>query len=224
MEEPFPSKREEPFPSKREIITLTREEEETRRLGVIRNVILEMFKSRNYSSKEEEVDPDKFRNNFNNDPIRARMETALIAFDQESKVEVMFCSVVKLTVSKLNEILHEMRKKEINHLILILQSQPTSSVRSVWASIAPQIQLEMFHESELTYNPLKHILSPKYIVLDEKEKEEVLDHYKVLENNIPKQSTTDAVSRFLGLKAGTMCRVIRRSDTAGLYESYRIVV
>jgi len=74
------------------------------------------------------------------------------------------------------------------------------------------------------FNILKHELVPEHIILNEEEKNELLEKYKIKPENLPKILTNDPVAKALDAKEGDILKIIRKSKTAGTSLYYRIVV
>ena len=70
----------------------------------------------------------------------------------------------------------------------------------------------------------KHILIPKHIKLNEKEKQKLLEQYNISLNKLPKMPKTDAAIAFLNTKPGDVIKIIRKSPTANEAVFYRVVV
>ncbi len=70
----------------------------------------------------------------------------------------------------------------------------------------------------------KHELVPKHTLLNEKEKEELLNRYKITLRQLPRILDTDQQIKILNGKIGDVVKIVRKSQTAGETTYYRVVI
>ena len=70
----------------------------------------------------------------------------------------------------------------------------------------------------------KHALVPKHIILNEKEREELLKKYGISPKHLPRILESDPVVKAIDAKIGDVLKIVRKSATAGMTNYYRTVV
>jgi DNA-directed RNA polymerase I, II, and III subunit RPABC1 len=82
---------------------------------------------------------------------------------------------------------------------------------------------QLFHLNMLMYNVTKHSIVPKHVIINETEKNNLLKKYNLTsDEQLPLILKTDPVAKYLGMKKGQVCRIIRSSETHGIFTSYRL--
>lgn len=161
-----------------------------------------------------------------NEKLRSRM-TIITSHknDANNKIIVYFVDEVKKTgVKPLRELTEKMDEKSIQRAILVTQNTLTPFAKDAIKEAAPRHIIENFLDTELLVNITKHELVPKHIPLTSDEKRNLLQRYKIKENKLPRIQDVDPVCRYFGLSKGQVVKIIRPSETAGRYVTYRLVV
>jgi DNA-directed RNA polymerase I, II, and III subunit RPABC1 len=127
-------------------------------------------------------------------------------------------------VKTLNNYVQKMRDVEASRAILVLSQPLTAQARNSLSEVNQKYPMEQFVEQDLLVNITKHQLVPQHVVLSEDEKRELLRRYKVYESQLPRIQTNDPVARYYGLRRGNVVRILRPSETAGKYVTYRVCV
>lgn len=65
---------------------------------------------------------------------------------------------------------------------------------------------------------------PKHIIMNEDEKLQVLNQFKITIRQLPRISVNDPVIKQIGGKIGDVVKIIRNSPVAGEFVYYRIVI
>ncbi|PHJ17398.1 dna-directed rna polymerase [Cystoisospora suis] len=204
-------------------------EESTRRLFRARKTCCDMLQDRGYlvPAQEKTETWNEFLQRFQeNECNRSRM--LLVAShkaDPENKLIVYFADETKKTgVKPIRELTERMEERNIQRAILVTQNILTAFARDAINEAAPRHIIENFMESELLVNITKHELVPQHVPLTNDEKQNLLARYRVKEVQLPRIQSADPVARYFGLSRGQVVKIIRPSETAGRYVTYRLVV
>eukprot|EP01062_Namystynia_karyoxenos_P071035 TRINITY_DN66434_c0_g1_i1.p1 TRINITY_DN66434_c0_g1~~TRINITY_DN66434_c0_g1_i1.p1 ORF type:complete len:270 (+),score=108.33 TRINITY_DN66434_c0_g1_i1:84-812(+) len=133
----------------------------------------------------------------------------------------------KLAEAQIRQYYQIMVQKGSNRSIVVTPTKPTPQCALAInaceaAEESPKI-FEVFMESELQINVMKHELVPKHQVLTAAEKRALLSALSIKESQLPRLQQADPVARHLGMRRGQVVRITRPSETAGEYVTYRLV-
>ncbi|KAG7153891.1 DNA-directed RNA polymerases I, II, and III subunit RPABC1-like [Homarus americanus] len=195
------------------------DEAETYKLWRIRKTIMQLCHDRGYLVTQDELDQtlDQFKEQFGDKPSErhpARSDLIVLVAHNDDPTDQMFVffpDEPKVGVRTIKTYCTRMQEENIQRAIIVVQSGMSPSAKQ-------------FLESELLINITEHELVPEHVVMTAEEKTELLQRYKLKDNQLMRIQAGDPVARYFGLKRGQVVKIIRPSETAGRYISYRLVV
>jgi len=196
------------------------------KLFYIRRTLVQMMIDRGYlvsqSLKDETV--EDFKGKFSSEDSREKL---LLLFrkndDPTDQIFIFFPEDQKVGVKPIRSYCEKMREQQVQKAIIVVQQGMSSFAKQALAEMAPKFRLEQFTETELLVNITEHSLVPKHTRLSKEEKKALLDKYKMKESQLPRIQIQDPVARYYGLERGEVVKIIRKSETAGQYVTYRLV-
>eukprot|EP00800_Vazella_pourtalesii_P023293 TRINITY_DN9363_c1_g2_i2.p1 TRINITY_DN9363_c1_g2~~TRINITY_DN9363_c1_g2_i2.p1 ORF type:complete len:212 (-),score=46.35 TRINITY_DN9363_c1_g2_i2:103-738(-) len=208
------------------------DEMEFYRYWSIYKTIMHLCKDRGYVVTLEELDQtfDEFKQMFSHHStggLSSRSELNLIvshAKDVSNQMFVFFPDDEKINVVAVKRYFNKMQTENVHRSIIVVHQGVTPTARQAMVSMrSASFIMEEFMEAELMINITEHELVPTHYVMSPEEKKELLMRYKLKETQLPRIQHTDPVARYLGLKRGEVVKIIRPSETAGRYITYRLV-
>ena len=145
--------------------------------------------------------------------------------DDKSKVTRLFYYYIpspKLNMESIHIFVELLKDAKANSGLIIMSGKISQQAKQKVQEINNELQIEIFTIGELVVNITEHELVPKHLLLSPEDKDLLLKRYKIKEHQLPKILITDPVARYLGLKRGDVVKIIRVSETAGKYITYRI--
>ena len=202
--------------------------EKKTKLFRIRKTVCKMLNARGYLVAQAELDRDKdsFTEEFGEDPRRDALTLQFdLREDPTQHIFVFFPDEEKVGVKTIKEYAKRMKDEQVNRAIIVVQQSLTPFARqSLLECPAQKFYIEQFQEAELLVNITDHVLVPEHILLSDEQKRVLLDRYKVKETQLPRIQMHDPVARYFGMRRGQVVRIIRPSETAGRYVTYRLCV
>ncbi|KAI1323064.1 RNA polymerase [Xylariaceae sp. FL0255] len=108
--------------------------------------------------------------------------------------------------------------------IMILNGNVSSAAKKEIAKFSQWTSIEWFLEEDLLINITHHELVPRHVILSREEKIALLKRYRLKETQLPRILQRDPIAKYFGMKRGQVVKIIRNSETAGRYASYRLCV
>ncbi|QDS71887.1 hypothetical protein FKW77_010185 [Venturia effusa] len=217
----------------------------TVKLWRVYKTALQMCKDRGYTMSDDELNISmaEFRHKFEQDGTINRSLLTTTATPSPKMIETLteppsprnpnptptfgtiriaFNGEHNVGIKPLKQFVQACAEDGIHTGILITAVAPTSASLKITAALDPKDQIiEIFQESELVVNITLHELVPTHVLLSHKEKKELLERYRLKESQLPRIQRSDPVAKYFGLKRGQVVKIIRKSETAGRYASYR---
>lgn len=189
----------------------------------VRKTVFRMLEDRGYRVfREPEMDEyDKFKDKF-----KLREDLVIMAGKEDGeRIYVEFSNKEKVSLDTIKDIGLRLFNQKLRNGILIAKGTFTPICKqAILEMVDADIYLEAFEEKDLIVNITEHELVPKHIILSNEDKEQLLKKYKLTQNQLPKILLGDPISKYLGLKRYQVVKIVRPSETAGKYITYRIAV
>jgi len=140
----------------------------------------------------------------------------------EGKQILIFCWPTQGTVGVqiLNQVMKIMKEEKTEKGIIVTSGRFTQASKVH----ARKKRIELIPRMFPSFNIFEHVLVPKHEIVDAGERERLLTQYRVQPYQLPRIKASDPAAKVIDAKPGDIIRIIRDSQTAGKYTSYRYVV
>jgi len=195
------------------------------RLFRVYKTISSMLSKRGYMVSREmrDMTPVDFTSRFGEFPTREGL-TILVekADDETNQLFVFFPEDEKVGVKPIKILTDRMKDESVSNAILVLRGDITPFAKQAVLEMSDSFRIEHFKEAELLVDITEHTLVPEHRVLSQNEKQELLKRYRLKDTQLPRIQPNDPVARYYGMKRGQVAKIIRPSETAGRYVTYRV--
>lgn len=198
---------------------------EASRLFRVYKTVSAMLHKRGYLVPRDirDMSPATFVDKFTEIPTRESLTMLVEKDDDESnQLFVFFPEDEKVGVKPIKILTDRMKDESVSRAILVLRVDITPIARQALQELSDSFRIEHFKESELLVDITEHTLVPEHQVLSMNEKQELLKRYRLKDTQLPRIQPNDPVARFYGMKRGQVVKIIRPSETAGRYVTYRV--
>ncbi|GAX20205.1 DNA-directed RNA polymerases I, II, and III subunit RPABC1 [Fistulifera solaris] len=196
------------------------------RLFRVYRTMANLLEQRGYMVPRElrEITPAQFQQKFGNDSINRETLTLLVekADDEHDQLFVFFPEDEKVGVKPIKVYTDRMRAEGVSNAIMVLKVDITPFAKQAVQEMSDSFRMEHFKESELLVDITQHQLVPQHQVLTAAEKAELLKRYRLKDTQLPRIQPNDPIARYYGMKRGQVVKIIRPSETAGRYVTYRV--
>ncbi|CAD8119474.1 unnamed protein product [Paramecium sonneborni] len=197
-----------------------------------------MIRQRGFIEPTKILDEDESWEQFEAKYRTDALPNRIICFKREDETDklliIFYTKQAALTLDDAKKIIVDFTNHQIKRLIMVFPTDPFATKPQIvdkkarlFIDQVNSIQtysFELFGEDDLVYDVTKHELVPQHIILNEKEKELLQRKYGLVDNQLPRILQSDPIAKFLGLHHGDVVKIIRKSETAGLYVTYRIAI
>lgn len=179
----------------------------------IYDVVHQMMEDRGFTPEKKKMTLEKHISKMVgytslDSPFEFMDKICIVFYREDTKILVYFylldCKIKKADVETIYLM---MKNKDIEKLLLVLEEPVSSKVSSILKTLKCQI----FFTKEISFNPLKHDLQPKFIPLDNQAKQKLLDDYKVTVDKIPGLNCNNIVAKWYDLKLNDIVKIVRKN-------------
>ena len=192
-----------------------------------RRTVLQMLRDRGFlvAAGDVEMTEETFKERFTDTPVREDLTILVQKQDNPTdQVCVFWPNDEKLGVKQVLKLVNRLGVDDVRRGIFVTQRPMTDYAKKALVEIqkARGIVLEHFQEGELRVNITEHTLVPLHEVLSEADKAALLRKYHTVETKLPRIQVSDPIARYYGLRPRQVVRIVRASETAGRYVTYRL--
>lgn len=203
----------------------------SKKLYVSRTTILQMLNDRNIDATDfNNFSQEELELMYNTNP-KLTPEINPIDMVFEDKCIIKYVMQPKLRAGELKGLAETIIKEGIakngSTLIFIIRDtmKMEDQIELYFENLYQKhnVFVQMFYINKLMFNVTHHKLVPKHTIVDEETKKQLMttlnlereDQFQIIKKN-------DQVSKYLGMRTGQLCKILRFSPTYGEFIVYRL--
>jgi len=153
--------------------------------------------------------------------------------EEEKYLHVRYFFNAKLKVNTVENILNtmieeEQFKTEEDEVLCIVDEKISNEAMfdnqldGLFKKMDNKYYTQIFEISKLIINIMEHEFVPEHTIISKDEKQKLLERFDIATfTQLPIILKSDPVAKFIGMRRGDVCKIIRPSETSGRYEMYR---
>ncbi|AYV79835.1 MAG: hypothetical protein Faunusvirus61_2 [Faunusvirus sp.] len=194
--------------------------EEKKNKTILKNVILMLINRNVLANKNSDHYMDaimKTNPSFQGNDLEFDIKSDVI--DKLYKIKYIYVTLSTIRKTPYEEMM--MSSKHANKIIILPGPKVVAKIIKQFKEYS---NTELFYDHNLMINLIDHHIVPKHTVLNDAERAEVLEAYKITKKMMPKIFTKDPVAKYYNLKRDDIVKIERPSPTSGISVTYKTVV
>ena len=145
--------------------------------------------------------------------------------DEANRLFVFFPHRADVRQEDVQILFEKMQEGSAKNAILVVRGKVTLQAAKSIEIMEKEKQyvMQWFLEYELEVNLTQHNMVPEHRLLSAEEKKTMQERYSLSDDQISRIQLDDPIAKYYGAKVGQVFKIVRSSQTAGRYVSYRIV-
>lgn len=185
--------------------------------------VLEMLKDRGYKiEKKYKLSNDKFKKKY----YEQNYNILVTHKKNKNTLHVYFSLEYKNKLQTIKQIITDIfsvHTEDLFSTILVLHKKPNNIILKYINSSLYKNKIEIFWMDILQINITKHILQPTFVLLNENDKQQLLEQFNIKVQQLPKLSIQDPICKYYKFPKLSVVKIIRKNSDSINSEYYRYI-
>tara|TARA_B110001450_G_scaffold205918_1_gene195950 strand:- start:59 stop:658 length:600 start_codon:yes stop_codon:yes gene_type:complete len=185
--------------------------------------VLEMLKDRGYKiEKKYKLSNDKFKKKY----YEQNYNILVTHKKKKNTLHVYFSLEYKNKLQTIKQIITDIfsvHTEDLFSTILVLHKKPNNIILKYINSSLYKNKIEIFWMDILQINITKHILQPTFVLLNENDKQQLLEQFNIKVQQLPKLSIQDPICKYYKFPKLSVVKIIRKNSDSINSEYYRYI-